>query len=196
MPKKLTKKIVVDLHSHMARKFHFKIIQKSDSNWMPTVARALDAFGIMDKEMFMKRFALTVVDPIFDIKFVYLPDEPGVGNWSKRVGQCCRIGHETGHTIQGEEIDWLFNYGGSMSKRSRFESLVLVTDMEVCKMLTGKLPSTARLANRLKHYHVRSRDIRVTKRELDSVAYAVNQGAVATRAGKEIRRFLKSRGVI
>ena len=77
---KLTKNKVLDYHQYMAERFHFTVVEKSNSAIMPVISNALDCFGIVDKDDFMKRYATTVVDPFFDTKLVYVPWKPGHGS--------------------------------------------------------------------------------------------------------------------
>lgn len=187
----LTKQLVIDYHEYMSRKFHFQIIQKTDCDLMPLAANALELLGIVDKEKFLKSFALTIVEPITDWKAVYIPWVPGRGTQNALVSQVLVLGHETEHTIQGEEIDWGPRYCISQSFRANQESLAMHPELELGFYLTGKPLNTAALANRLKYYRVRQRDIRVTKKHLDLYNKIVARGAIGSIAGKAAIKWLK-----
>lgn len=194
MSVRVTKKMVVDYHEYMARRFNFTVIEKTDSDLMPIVSRALDVFGIMDKDTFLKRYATTVVDPFLDRKWVYIPWVPGVGSQSSRAAQMRVLSHETEHTIQGEDINFILRYARSRSKRAHYEALATQAELETHCLLTGKPLNVSYAANRLKAYGVRAADIDVTKQHLALVNMVVVRGAVGTAAGKATRQFLRRYG--
>jgi len=196
--KRLTSKLVIEYHEYMSRKFHFEIIEKNDSEWMPFVANALELLGVMDKDKFMQSFALTIVEPFTDSKFVYIPwrpglDSKGIARLATLRKQVMILAHEVEHTIQGEEIDWGPRYFVSKSFRANQEALAMHAELELGFYLTGKPLNTTALANRLKYYRVRSRDIRVTKKHLDLYNKIVARGAVGSEAGKAAIKWLKKR---
>jgi len=191
--KHLTKQLVIDYHDFMSQKFHFQILQKSDCDFMPVVANALELLGVVDKEKFMDSFALTIVEPFTDWKAVYIPWTPGAGTQAALIKQVTVLAHETEHTLQGEDIRWAPKYFTSKSYRAHKEAQAMRAELELCWYLTGNLANTTAMANRLKYYRVRSSDIRVTKKELDLVNNVVKRGAVGTEAGKAAIKWLKAR---
>jgi hypothetical protein len=191
--KTLTKQLVIDYHKYMSQKFHFEIIQKSDCDMMPLVANALELLGIVNKDKFLRSFALTIVDPFYDQKWVYIPWTPGAGSQAALRKQVMVLAHEVEHTLQGEDIRWAPKYFTSKSYRAHMEAQAMRAELELCWYLTGKPANTKALADRLESYRVRSRDIRVTKKELDLVNMVVKRGAIGSDAGKAAIRWLKKR---
>jgi hypothetical protein len=191
--KKLSKKLVLDYHTYMSRKFHFQIIDKGGSDLMYLVSNALEILGIMDKDAFMKRYAITIVNPFTDEKFVYIPWTPGDGSQAARAMQIRVLAHETEHTIQGEDLKFVPRYFYSKSRRAHYEALAMRAELEIWYYLYGTPMDTARAAQRLKAYRVRSGDIRVTKKELDLANKVITRGAIGTDAGKAAISWLRRR---
>ncbi len=193
--KRLTSKVVIDCHLYMARRYGFELVQKADSELMIAIGHGLDVMGIMDHEKFMKRFAVSIVEPIFGRRLVWIPWTPGRGNQASRIKQCEVLAHESKHIVDGaEDPRYGPKYLTSKSYRSHAEVKALMHQMTVHKHLTGRVPNTARLANGLVNYRVRKRDRRVTKVELDIIAAALRRGAVPPGPGKVMVDWLKRKG--
>jgi hypothetical protein len=191
---RLNSKIVVDYHIYMARRFDFHIIQKDDSEFMDVVGRGLEVMGIMDHERFMNKYAVSIVDPIFDVRYVWIPWEPGVGSAAALRGQVETLAHEAGHIVRATgEPRWGPKYLTSKSFRAHEEAQAMRPQMETHFYLTGRPANTRALANGLVNYRVRRRDIRVTKIELDIMNAAIKRGAVGSVAGKATIKWLKRR---
>ena len=193
MKYKLSKKLVLSYHDYMSRKFHFEIIPKGGSELMYLVSNALEILGIMDKETFLKRYAVTIVNPFTDEKFVYIPWTPGEGTQKARASQIRILAHEAEHTIQGEDLKFVPRYFYSRSRRAHYEALAMRAELELWYYLYGTPMDTAATARRLKAYRVRSGDIRVTKKELDLANKVIVRGAIGTDAGKAAIRWLRRR---
>lgn len=191
--KPLTSKIVIDYHKYMSKKFDFTLIDKRDSELMYLVGNGLEVMGVMDADKFMSRFAVTLVEPITDSKYVWIPWKPGAGNQASLIKQCEVLAHETHHTISGEDPRFGPKYLTSKSYRAHEEPQAMRPQMEVHFELTGRVPNTARLANSLKYYRVRRMDIRVAKIELDIMAAAIRRGGIGSVAGKTAIRYLRRR---
>lgn len=193
MKYKLSKKLVLDYHSYMSRKFHFEIINKGGSDLMGLVSNALEILGIMDKEKFMKRYAMTIVNPFTDEKFVYIPWTPGVGSQTARAYQLRVLAHEVEHTLQGESLKFVPRYFYSKSHRAHYEAKAIRAELELWWYLYGIPMNTEAASRRLAAYQVRSSDIRVTKKELDLANRVICRGAIGTDAGKAAIGWLKKR---
>jgi hypothetical protein len=193
MTKRLTSKIVVDYHIYMARRFDFEIVRKADDELMILISRGLEVMGIMDDEEFMKRYAVSFVDPLLDRRFVWIPWEIGQGSQAALRMQCEVLAHEAGHIVRAVQMGprWGPKYLLSKSFRGHEEAQAMRPQMEMHFYLTGKRSDTARLANGLKNYRVRSRDIRVMKIELDIIQASILRGRVGSLAGKNGIRYLK-----
>jgi hypothetical protein len=105
----------------------------------------------------------------FDRKWVFIPWTPGAGSQASLRRQVMTLAHEVEHTLQGEDIRWAPKYFTSKSYRAHMEAQAMRAELELCWYLTGKPANTKALADRLEYYRVRSRDIRVTRKELDLV---------------------------
>lgn len=182
--KKINSKNTIAFYKAMAKRFDFTIIQKNDSALMPIVANALEVMKIADADEWMKRFAITIVEPITDQKWIYLPWE--IGNWKAKnlISQNCILCHESEHSIQGEDIRFGPKYLTDKAYRSRKEFKAMIPQMVLYKSLTGKTLNTAKLANILRYYDVRNKDIQVTKKKLDIVNIAVDRGKIISTVGK------------
>lgn len=193
MKYKLSKKLVLSYHEYMSRKFHFEIISKQGSDLMHLVGNALEILGVMDKERFLKHYAMTIVNPFTDEKFVYIPWTPGEGSQVARAMQIRVLAHEAEHTIQGEDLKFMPRYFYSKSRRAHYEALAMRAELELWFYLYGYTMNTESAANRLKWYNVRSGDIRVTKKELDLANKVISRGAIGTDAGKAAIKWLRRR---
>lgn len=191
--KKLTKKLVIDYHEYMARKFHFEIINQQNNSWITVAVNTLNMMGIDDVEKFLDRWCLAIVDPFTDQKWVWLNYKIGHGNKWSLLNQVCLLAHETEHTIQGEDIRFMVRYATSKSHRAHYEALAIHPQLEIYYYLTGQKVSTGGIVSNLKHYRVRSRDIKVTKKHLDLYNRIVTKGAVGSESGKAAIRWLKPR---
>jgi hypothetical protein len=177
----------------MRRKFHFKIIQKQDSDLMYMVSKALEMLKVMDKEKFLQRFATTIVNPFTDEKFVYIPWVPGVGSQAALAYQLRVLSHEAEHTLQGESLKFVPRYFFSKSQRAHYEAEAMRVELELWYFLYGYPMNTEHAARRLKNYSVRAGDIRVTKKKLDLANYAAARGVLGTEPGKAAVKWLKRR---
>ena len=189
----LNSKIVIDCHRHMAKRFDFEIVQKADSVEMEAIGRGLDIMGIMDHERFMRQYAVSIVDPIFDRRLVYLPWTPGRGSQGTLIKQIDVIVHESKHIVDGDDPRFGPKYLLSKSYRAHAEVRALLHQMASHKALTDRVPNTTRLANGLASYRVRQRDIRVTKVELDVIASAIRRGAVPPGPAAVAIKYIKRR---
>lgn len=193
MKYKLSKKLVLSYHEYMSRKFDFEIISKKSSGLMILVGNALEILKIMDKESFLKRYAMTIVNPFTDEKFVYIPWTPGEGSQTAKAMQIRVLAHEAEHTIQGEDLKFVPRYFYSKSRRAHYEALAMRAELELWFYLYGYPMNTESAARRLKAYNVRSGDIRVTKKELDLANKVICRGAIGTDAGKTGIKWLRRR---
>ena len=192
--KKVTSKDTIAFHRAISRKYRFKIIQKQDSNLMPIVANALEVMKVANADEWMERFALTIVEPITDKKWVYIPWLPGDHRTKSLISQNCILAHEAEHSIQGENIRFGPKYLTDKAYRANKEFKAMIPQMELYRFLRqGKTINTQKLANILRYYDVRGSDIRVTKKKLDIVNVAVKRGIVSSDVGIYSVRWWKKR---
>jgi hypothetical protein len=192
--KKVTSKDTIAFHRSISRKYRFKIIRKQDSHLMHIVANALEVMKVVDADEWMKRFAITIVEPLTDKKWVYVPWEPGNHGTKSLISQNCILAHESEHSIQGENVRFGPRYLTDEAYRSRMEFYAMRPQMELYRFFTrGKTLDTRKLANILRYYDVRKSDIRVTKKKLDIVNVAVKRGIVSSTVGKYSVRWWQRR---
>jgi hypothetical protein len=181
--KKVTSKDTIAFHRAISRKYRFKLIQKQDSHLMHIVANALEVMKVADADEWMERFALTIVEPITDKKWVFINWIPGDPRTKSLISQNCILAHEAKHTIQGEDPRFGPKYLTDKAYRANKEFKAMIPQKELYKALTGKTLNTQKLANILRYYDVRKSDIRVTKKKLDIVNIAVKRGIVSSDVG-------------
>jgi len=125
----LTPELTRNFWDHMLKTFGAVATQKGDAELMKVVATVLDAFGVQDKEQFMKDFVTTLG------RTIYIPFEVGIEipRWPlwAQVRVC---GHECGHVVQGNREGWATfdsRYVTSSSFRAGYEAECYGIDMEL-----------------------------------------------------------------
>ncbi|MDD5542831.1 MAG: hypothetical protein PHX83_06620 [Acidobacteriia bacterium] len=136
-----------------------------------TLAAALDAIGVKDRETFLYNCAITVGDVI------YLPFKLGPSAWTP-AQQVCIVAHECQHVKQGGDAHLLFwlRYFTSKAHMAVFEVAALSAEMEVYWRLTGYLFDAKNLAASLSWYGVGKKDIAVCAKHLAIVENTLQRG--------------------
>jgi len=186
----LTPELTRDFWDHMLKEFGAVATQKGDAELMKVVATVLDAFGVQDKEQFMKDFVTTLG------RTIYIPFEVGIESdkwptWTvwAQVRVCV---HECGHVVQGNREGWATfdsRYVTSSSFRAGYEAECYGCDME---MEFWRLGSSGfdpfRFAQErplsLKNYGCKEAEIEQAQQMLTIRAGLVAQGVVETRAAQ------------
>lgn len=177
---KVTGKQVRAFWRYMCKRYRCKVIDKDSAEEMQIIGWALDAMGIQDKDVFLKKFTTTLGNRI------YIPFEIGVGTQKQLISQIATCVHECQHVVQyrRNEAQFVSNYIFSDASRAHYEADALRTNMEMYWFLTGRLLKPGSLANTLKYYGVRKGDIRVTRKHLAISAEVVKRGGVITGPSK------------
>ena len=188
----LTPEIVQGLWTHMGREFGFEVITKATSEEMQLAGRALEAMGIQSAETFLNEYTTTIG------RKIYIPFEIGVSREDGRyslLSQVLVCGHEATHVCQFLRPtggQFVVEYLLDPSRRASYEVEAMRTDMEVYRWLYDgeRALDPRRKAETLYHYGCPSVDVDVAEKALNMVAVSIGLGAVATRSGKQVIRYL------
>lgn len=183
----LTPELTRNFWDHMLKEFDASVVQKDSSELMKVVATVLDAFGVQDKEQFMKDFVTTLG------RTIYIPFEVGIEipRWPlwAQVRVCV---HECGHVVQGNREGWTTfdsRYVTSSSFRAGYEAECYGADMEMefWRLGTSGFDPFRFAQERplsLKNYGCKEADIEQAQQMLAIRAGLVAQGVVETKAAQ------------
>lgn len=158
---------------------------------MTMVGYALEKMDVMDAEKFMKRFAVTIVDPIFDNKFTWIPWIPGIpSKYFSLLTQVCCLGHETDHSVEGESLEYGPKYLTDKSYRAHKEYHAEIVYMSLYHYLTGRTVNTKLRIKSFENYNLRKSDLRVMKRKLDLINVQIKRGYHVSTIAKVVIRWL------
>jgi hypothetical protein len=180
--------LVIDFWDHMLNHYGVRTQQKSQSEIMALAAEGLEALGLMDSEIFLKRFVTTICT--FS-ETIYTPFEIGdFSEWApwSQIRVCC---HECQHVVQAKREGWTrFDalYLASSSFRAGYEAECFGTDMEMSHWLLGNAFDPSSFAQSrpdvLKGYGCNEEDIQQAVGALIIRASVVAAGGVETDAAR------------
>lgn len=189
--KRPTPRLVRDLYTHMLEHYGLTAVRKSDSAAMRMLGWVLGAMRIVDREAFKKRFCVLLG------RKVYLPFEIGVETkvWplESQVSACV---HECQHVEQKRRDGWRFNsrYLFRRAARASYEAEAYRTNMEIYYWYTKRILNPRLLANLLRNYGCRQRDIRNAEKMLKMAAVAIERGQIGSAATNRALEFFRKSG--
>jgi len=178
--RQINSKQVKAFYKVMQKRYGFNVVEKAGSKEMKFIGWVLDAFGIMNKSKFMKKFSTTIGDT------VYVPFKIGSGNRNQLIGQIMTCIHESVHVKQyhRHRARFMANYVFNKTMRTHYEIDAYRTNMEMYYYFKKKVLSPARLAGLLSNYGVDKDDIKVATKHLKIASKVVKYGAVFTSNSK------------
>jgi hypothetical protein len=180
----LNQEIVDEAWDYMSNEFGSKVRDKVDSQEMDVVSDFLEGIGVMDRDLFMDRFATTVMDVI------YLPrkfDETDL-LWSVHL-----CGHENQHVHQwnvGRER-FIIHYIGSKPRRMALEVEAMRVNMELDHFLERRKRNVERWVRKLLGYGLDNSNLATAEKTLSMAQKVIEKGGIETAAGKQLIEFLK-----
>jgi hypothetical protein len=180
---KITSEIVKTVWAELPAKYGATVTSKDDSVWMRACAGFLDLLGILEPEVFMRRYATTIGREIF------VPFVPGYrnvdGSWLL-TAQLITCAHECRHVQQYEDDkSYPLQYLLSTGNRAVYEAQAYTVNMELGWHLFKHTPNPDTHARKLKSYGCSESDIKVARTALDSAASTILAGGVINRQTRE-----------
>lgn len=172
--------------------FEVESVNKNDSDFMSFLGQFLDCIGIIDKDDFKKRFAITIGGTIYIPFEIGVPDEA----WSLE-DQVLICPHELVHTMQFRKtpekfvIEYLFN----PSIRAEAEAEAFSADLEVYYYLNGELYDIKSRAQELSNYNLEQRHIDYVVLYLESIGETIVQGASVSDVASWALNWFESNGI-
>jgi len=190
---KLTRDITRGYFKHMSKVYDTTYVHKQSDPNMKAIAFALDLMRIMDDEVFLENYAITICSP--RRRLIYLPFKPG-GRAVPLLQQIELCTHEHHHVRQydrlgvGHQTKYLFD----ADYRAHKEVRALRCNMEMHYKLTKRVLNPHLLAQSLKAYRLSNAQIRVVQKHLEEAARVVAQGGIHNHPSKVGWRWLKKQG--
>jgi len=185
----LTKEKIEQFWNFMLKEFDGEVVDKNTSNFMSTIGWALDTIGVVDQEVFIKRF-VTVIPPK-----IYIPFELGVANdvWDleDQITVCV---HECQHLYQANKdgiIPFSVQYLTNKQSLAAYEAQAYVCNLELSWFLHKRLPDIKRLSEYLYSYNGTSKEVSFMRLYLEACADPIQQGALITQSSKVAIPWLK-----
>ena len=152
----LTKENTIGLWEHLQEEFGSDIKSKPDSDMMKSIGPILDAMGIMDQDVFMKRYTTTIFETIY-IPFTLgdtaaTPERP---HGYPLFNQARLAVHEHMHVRQYQRegaVKFCGSYLLQKSARAHWEAEALLTGLEIQWFLTGRVSSPEHCAQMILNY--------------------------------------------
>jgi len=180
--------VVRGLWDYMTRRHNTQVVLKASASEMRLLSQFLGGLGIINPERFMTRYT-TIIG-----RRVYTPFTVGVadnreGLWRQLVN-CV---HEHQHVVQQvRDGKYLFarRYVTSPVERAHYEAEAYRCNMEMHWWRFGATPDPYMLANKLRDYGCRQRDIDMAAHMLEASAVSIRQGAIVNQATLEALMWL------
>jgi hypothetical protein len=175
-------------------------VGKKDAAEMNLIGGLLELMKIQKKSAFLKRYATTLVPPLFVVKpTIYLPFK--LGDTGKGVPALWRqvemICHEFHHVRQWQKdpARFILRYATSKAKRAWYEARAYHVDIEMHKYLRGQMYNPGKLALALYGYGCRASDVRTVTKHLKMAAAVVSHGGIHNRISKQAQKWLNRRRI-